>query len=285
MLLRIFLSVFLISALSGLANAGERRFIASMEDSRWELTSNSPVFCRIEHNIPRFGTAIFSQAAGRGLKLQLISKRKFRKGMKVELRSESGGWKPVESIETLARLQTTGRKNSLQIPGLVAELSFSELNEGFQPGFLFQGDNPLIASMSAVRFRDVANQFNQCVDQLYHENFDDIRLDHIHFDSNEEFPRLAEEKSAFHKMFAYLQVDNTISEIVITGHADMRGNSCHNEKLSEHRAWYVYDLLISKGFDSNLIRVDYAGDDKPAKKGKSKAVLAANRRVTVELHR
>ena len=86
-------------------------------------------------------------------------------------------------------------------------------------------------------------------------------------------------------MFNYLQIDNAISEIVVTGHADNTGLACYNDGLSERRAWYVYDLLIARGIDSKLLRVDYAGEQKPARSGSKKKALAANRRVTVELRR
>jgi outer membrane protein OmpA-like peptidoglycan-associated protein len=72
---------------------------------------------------------------------------------------------------------------------------------------------------------------------------------------------------------------------VVTGHADHTGLACYNEGLSERRAWYVYDLLIARGIDSRLLRVDYQGEQKPASKGGKKSSLAANRRVTVELRR
>ena len=86
-------------------------------------------------------------------------------------------------------------------------------------------------------------------------------------------------------MLDYLKIDNAISEIVVTGHADNTGLACYNEGLSERRAWYVYDLLVARGIDSRLLRVDYAGEQKPVRKGNSKRNLAANRRVTVELRR
>ena len=86
-------------------------------------------------------------------------------------------------------------------------------------------------------------------------------------------------------MFDYLQIDDAISEIVITGHTDNTGLACYNEGLSERRAWYVYDLLVARGIDSSLLRVDYAGESRPASKGSNKKARAANRRVTVELRR
>ena len=89
---------------------------------------------------------------------------------------------------------------------------------------------------------------------------------------------------AFKKMFDYLAVDDSISDILITGHTDKTGNACYNKGLSERRALYVYDLLIALGIDAKRLRVDYQGEHKQTKAGKKNS-QAANRRVTVELRR
>ena len=80
-------------------------------------------------------------------------------------------------------------------------------------------------------------------------------------------------------------MDDGVSAIVVTGHADKTGLACYNEGLSERRAWYVYDLLIAQGVDPALLRVNYFGEYRPAKKGNVERAHAANRRVTVELRR
>ena len=89
---------------------------------------------------------------------------------------------------------------------------------------------------------------------------------------------------AFKKMFDYLAVDDSISDILITGHTDRTGNACYNKGLSKRRALYVYDLLIALGIDAARLRLDYLGEPKQAKNG-NKISRAANRRVTVELRR
>jgi len=83
----------------------------------------------------------------------------------------------------------------------------------------------------------------------------------------------------------YLQVDNAISKIVISGHTDLNGAECYNDTLSARRAWYVYDMLIDSGIDPKLLRVDFFGENKPLQKGTTETALAANRRVGVRLVR
>ncbi len=275
----------LMMAFAASAQALERRYLAPMDESRWTLTDSSSVLCRMEHSIPRFGKVVFTQQAGRGLKLELISTHRFEKGINVELRSETSGWNTRETRAVLARFETSGGKKLFNIPASVAEQTFYELRHGYQPGFLFYDDNPLIASLSTVRFGEVEAEFARCAGELYERNFDDVRISSIHFEPDQEFASIRQEERAFTRMLDYLKVDNSISEIVVTGHTDNTGPACYNEGLSERRAWYVYDLLIALGIDSSLLRVEYAGEFEPASKGGNKKSLAANRRVTVELRR
>ena len=56
----------LLLAGSGLASM-DRIYMSPMEESRWILTSDTPLRCEIQHRIPRFGTVSFYQESGRGL--------------------------------------------------------------------------------------------------------------------------------------------------------------------------------------------------------------------------
>jgi outer membrane protein OmpA-like peptidoglycan-associated protein len=287
--LKIILPLFAVSGLVTSAYAAERRYMAPMEASRWVMTSSSGVYCEMEHNIPRFGKAVFSQSAGRELQLKLVTHERFMSGLGVEFRSESPIWKPIESQLDLASLETTGKGSLINIPTTTAKYAYLQLQDGYQPGFFFfENENrfdSMIVSMSTVRFRSIEPEFEQCRSALHHKNFDDISLASIHFDNDDEFPRIEEEDIALKPMLDYLQVDKEISKIVIAGHADMNGTECYNETLSARRAWYVYDMLISSGIDPKLIRVEFYGEGKPLKQGDSDLALAANRRVNVQLHR
>ncbi len=285
MIVRHLLLVFGLISFSTGTQALERRYLASMDVSIWVLTETSATVCRIEHQIPRFGSAIFTRQSGRRLQLELQTRHKFVKGVNVELRSEASSWNSTETRSILARFETSGGNRLFKIPATIAEQTYNELRDGYQPGFLFYDDDPLIASLSTVRFGSIDSAFSQCVDRLYRHNFNDIRVSNIHFEPDEEFASLAQESSAFVNMLNYLQIDNAVSEIVITGHTDNTGLACYNQGLSERRAWYVYDLLIAQGIESNLLRVDFKGEHLPLRKAGNKKSHAGNRRVSVELRR
>ncbi len=258
-----------------------------MEESRWQMTIASPLLCEMEHVIPRFGKAVFYQSAGRELQLKLMTHQRFDSGLKVNFRSESPLWKPTFSQLQMASFSTRDSDVLLEVGTKTAKYAYLELHDGFHSSFYFTPNrkllDPTIVMMSTVRFRSVEPQFEKCISNLYFENYDDARVSSIHFDQDEEFPILEEEETALEGMFDYLQVDPSIREIVISGHADETGAICYNDTLSARRAWYVYDMLVSRGIDPRMITLDYFGEHRPLVKGKSNDALAANRRVTVEL--
>ena len=136
---------------------------------------------------------------------------------------------------------------------------------------------PLEVALQSAR--NLANRSECRIDVAF------LRIELASHEPDHEFASIKQEERAFTRMLDYLQVDNDISEIVVTGHTDNTGLACYNDGLSERRAWYVYDLLIANGIDSKLLRVDYFGEQNPVNPGNSKKSLAANRRVTVELRR
>ena len=85
----------------------------------------------------------------------------------------------------------------------------------------------------------------------------------------------------------------TVGAMVITGHTDRIGSDKYNKKLSEKRALYAKDYVVSKGIDQKVIFWEGKGEKQPIpvtkfcdNKMKRKQLiecLAPNRRVTIEV--
>jgi outer membrane protein OmpA-like peptidoglycan-associated protein len=65
----------------------------------------------------------------------------------------------------------------------------------------------------------------------------------------------------------------------IRGHADRRGASDYNRRLSELRAAAVVRFLIARGVAKERLHIEAVGEDEPADPGRSAEALARNRRV------
>ena len=266
-----------------------RVYISPMEASRWVLTEDSVLRCEIEHEIPRFGKAVFYQEAGRQLRLEIRSNQAYRKNLDIVFRSVTANWKGIQYETELAQLKSAGGHRLVDVSTDHARHAYVELEQGFQPSVFFQNPeddmNHVAVVLSTVHFRDVGDSFNACVGRLHPRHFDDVRVARVHFDFDEEFPPIGEEERALEEMLAYLQVDPSVDHLVVSGHADFKGSECYNDSLSARRAWYVYDYLVQNGIEPSRLRVEFHGENRPLKPGKSDSARAANRRVSVTLHK
>ncbi len=268
----------------------DRIYMSPMEKSRWTLSVNTPTRCEIEHIIPFFGKALFYQESGRPLKLKFVSKHNYKKDMAVAFQSVTANWKGIQTQEPLADLKTSGLSDPLvDIDYSTARYAYFELQQGKQPSLFFiddeDGFNSVSVILSTVRFRDVEDDFGECISQLHPYNFDDIKHALVHFEFDDEFPLEEEEDRALSKIVAYIKVDPTVKTIKISGHADFKGTECYNDSLSARRAWYVYDYLVQSNIDPQMLQVEFYGENQPLVKGKDDQSRALNRRVSVTLYR
>ena len=84
-----------------------------------------------------------------------------------------------------------------------------------------------------------------------------------------------------------------VGAMVITGHTDRIGSDKYNKKLSEKRALYAKDYVVSKGIDQKVIFWEGKGEKQPIpvtkfcenkmKRAQLIECLAPNRRVTIEV--
>jgi peptidoglycan-associated lipoprotein len=72
---------------------------------------------------------------------------------------------------------------------------------------------------------------------------------------------------------------NPALTLTLTGHADARGPSGYNQRLSERRAAAVRRFLIEAGIEDERLTSDGRGEEMPAVEGSGEEVWRRNRRV------
>ena len=284
--------VILFSLLLGsgqLLASSNRVYMAPMETSAWVLVEDGPLRCEIEHVIPRFGKAVFYQESGRQLRLRIETHQHYRENLEVSFRSVTANWKGMQTESHIAKLKSGGGRHLVRVAPNPARHAYFELQQGYQPSlFFFDPEDAMQAVsvvMSTVNFREVEAKFSMCLSNLHPYHFDDVRMARVHFEFDEEFPKIEEEERALKKMLDYLKVDQDVKTLVISGHADFKGTECYNDDLSARRAWYVYDYLVQSGIEPNRLQVEFFGESRPLKKGRDDQSRALNRRVTVTMHK
>lgn len=73
-------------------------------------------------------------------------------------------------------------------------------------------------------------------------------------------------------------INNNV-KVRLIGHTDNRGSEMLNLQISKARASSVYDFLVSKGVNKNLLSVDGLGESKPLNNNSNSRERALNRRV------
>lgn len=274
--------------ISGFVQAStDRIYMSPMEKSKWVMTHDSPLLCQIEHDIPRFGKAIFYQHSGRALKLRVETLQTYRKDLTISFRSVTANWKGIHSETELSSLKSMGQHELVDVHSDAARQAYFELQQGFQPSLFFideeDGLNTTAVIMSTVNFRDVEADFGACMSHLLPYNFEDIKTARVHFEFDDEFPKIEEEQRALSKMLDYIKLDKSVHTLLISGHTDYKGSECYNDSLSARRAWYIYDYLVQSGIDPRRLQLEFFGESQPLKKGRDDVSRAKNRRVTVTM--
>lgn len=281
--------LFLLCVLTnGFAQASSNRiYMSPMEESKWVLTQDSRLTCEIEHIIPRFGKAIFYQHSGRALNLRIETLHAYRKDIDISFRSVTANWKGIHTEADLASLKSMGQNQLVDVAADAARHAFFELQQGYQPSLFFKdeedGLNSVVAILSTVNFRDIEADFGACLSRLFPYHFEDLQTARVHFEFDDEFPKIEEEERALQNMLQYIKLDKSVHTLLISGHTDYKGSECYNDNLSARRALYVYDYLIQSGVDPRRLQLEFHGENKPVVTGRDDASRAKNRRVTVTM--
>ena len=90
--------------------------------------------------------------------------------------------------------------------------------------------------------------------------------------------------STIQSVAAYMN-QNPQTEVLITGHADFRGESPYNQSLSERRAEAVSQQLLNNGIDKDRFIVHGYGENRPKLEGSHQTALQRNRRVEINILR
>lgn len=128
-------SLFAISTLSAsVASALEVRYVATPQQSTWQMATNTPLECRLVHPIPNYGDAEFSSRAGKKINLdfELKMRRPMGDTRNVSLVSMPPVWRPGEGADRITNLQFFKQFDGY-IGGQTAWSLLSELEKGRYP--------------------------------------------------------------------------------------------------------------------------------------------------------
>ncbi len=288
--------LFLFSTVVGLtavlslpADGMMRSYTASITESSWTMTKNTPTACVLEHQIPRFGKVNFSSVANKNINLDFAMNmlQKPAQRTDVELRSVPPKWnttRPSSHITNLVYFK--------QFDGEVlndkAWLMLTELEKGMSPTFFYRDwyntRESVSVGVSAVNFTPQHAVFMDCVSQLLPYSFEDISFTTLNYKKNsQDLDRRSMSKL---KMIRdYLKYEPEMELVLIDSYTDSYGGRYNNEQLSIKRANDLKSMLEQSGIAGSKISVGGYGEKRHIASNTNVQGRDKNRRVVITMNR
>lgn len=279
------LSACLLS--TSLASAAVIQYVADLRESRWEV-SQSKLQCKLQHSIPRYGVASFFHSAGKDLSFQLAIFHPSERMEVAYLDSVPPEWNHRNPQQPISSPDRTGTHLPFTLGRIKTLRLLYELERGMRPTFTqtdsAEGNEPVLASLSAVNFLDSYRQFQSCITRLLPFGFDDINAMVVRFDTDKKDISPGEQKK-LDRVVEYSLVDRKVKKIVVHGHADWVGEDEYNQTLSQTRSTEVVNYLLSKGLPKELITFKSFGEKQPLKSNRTSKGRQLNRRARIQIIR
>ena len=283
-------SIFLSAALvSPVSKAVALRYAATPEQSEWKITVNTPLECRLVHQIPNYGQAEFSSRASKKINLDFELKmlRPMGETRDVSLISMPPQWRPGESADRLSTMKFFKQFDGY-VGGQTAWGILSELEKGRFPTFSYsdwQSRNQRIeVALSSVLFQKKYNAFSLCINQLLPYSFEDISFTILHYDRNSDQLNKASQRRLA-QIAEYVRYNKDIDLVLINTYTDKSGEKGVNQSLSERRAVVLRDYFKSLGLKDDRIQIQGYGQRRPIADNGSPIGKDKNRRVVISLGR
>ncbi len=272
-----------------LASAATLEYAASLDQSVWRLTADSPVECRLEHFIPGYGSGAFVSRAGKQINLdfELRPLRPNAQIQTVTLRSIPPTWRPGMSETSLSTIRFYKQFDGL-VQGQTAWTMMGELEQGRYQAFMFRDwyhrGQSVQVSVSSVGFYARYQSFLMCLQGLLPYTFEDIAFTALTYEKNSD--QLTPYSQRRLEMIAqFLKADRGIDMLVINAYTDSLGARWPNQKLSEKRAAAISQYFTDMGIAPSRIEVQGHGEKQHIASNETEAGRAANRRVVISMSR
>ena len=267
--------------------AGQIHYGANEHQAQW-LAEGDRLACRLRHDIPRYGEAIFERQAGGELRFRLEARREPREVAMARLVSAPPQWMHDTMPRDLGQVDVRLERATINLPEAQAQRLLIELEHGMFPSLSFSdwadGRDEVVVSLSAVRIREALSEFLLCQDAQFPYAPDEIRNTIVQFAFDKSDLSL-QARQRLDLVAEYMLLDETIEGVLLEGRTDSRGGPRYNDTLSMRRAQAVRDYLHSKGITEERFQFSLQayGERRPLASNRSETGRAQNRTVAVTL--
>ncbi len=265
------------------------RYEATPEQSKWQMSINTPLECRLVHPIPNYGKAEFSSSASKKINLDFELKmyRPMGETRSVSLVSMPPSWRPGESADRINTMKFFKQFDGY-VGGQTAWSLLSELEKGRYPTFSYADwlsrNQRVEVALSSVTFQENYNAFSLCLSNLLPYSFEDISFTILHYNRNSDQLNKASQKRLA-QIAEYVKYNTDIDLVLISTYTDSSGDKGINQSLSERRAMVLRDYFKSIGLPEQRIEIQGYGKRRPIADNGTPIGKDKNRRVVISLGR
>jgi len=271
--------------------AFSKRYETTFKKAMWEFKKDE-MGCQLKQEIPLFGTAIINRELSRPLQIELHPKQKHILRRFCTVTSAAPSWRRDETSTDLIDLHLESTDLAiLEEPASIVAY------HGFEQGFYTEftcldsegGANETIIAISPVNYINTLPDYQNCVSDLIIKEqqmatdslFAASKLE-ISFTTNStELTQTAD--NILNETAMFFKAHPNYKKIIISGHADKRGDKRLNLRLADARAKSVKAYFIRQGISAKQIKTKSYGSNRPEDKTDDEMGWRRNRRVVIKL--
>jgi outer membrane protein OmpA-like peptidoglycan-associated protein len=278
---------FLLTAISCQSNAGMRSYGSNIENSKWNLTTDSRLSCDLTHEIPRYGFAFFKSHAGKkdNLQFELDMLRLPTNYSVASVEAVPPPWRPGKASRIIDQLnwyqQFDGELNESASWQMLAELEKGNFPTIYYTDWHNETDRVKVF-LASTNFRDAYDEFLNCRSRLLPYAFEDISTLDLRFEfGGSDLDKPSKAKLA--QVKEYLRHDADIEQISVKAYSDSWGGRWHNYLVSKKRAEQIKQFFVQAGIDASKVSVEGFGEKRHIASNETELGREENRRVIVEM--
>jgi outer membrane protein OmpA-like peptidoglycan-associated protein len=263
-----------------------QQFQAPITDTHWQVIE-SPLECSLSQDIPGFGTATFSQKTGIPFKLAFLSRTQPSVQSNLIFEIAEAHWQNIEERLHLISIPVENGQTEFAIDGQIAQQAFTHIQEGRVPTIRYRSQHittDISVLMSIVHLADSLAAFEECVNNLHPDTFEDIHKLTIQF-AREKADLTEDAQEALKRIARYMEIDDRVKRVKVSGHTDNHGYRRVNKPLSYARALAVKNYLVEQGIDEKIITTSSHIEFSPVATNRTEEGRRYNRRAEIELIR
>jgi outer membrane protein OmpA-like peptidoglycan-associated protein len=259
-----------------------RQYQANFETADWQVESGGRM-CALSHEVPGFGTVRFVQNWAEPMRFQVRVPMAVSSYDSVSIRSTPAPWQHHGEIRELGRVRVGDTMQPVDMRGETVRALLSELQEGRFTRLGWKKPEAVVEEMQvtvpSVRLRLALPEFQRCLAGVMQLDFMPAGEYRVDFENDSTRLGYLARRGLEPAIQRYKASRSGIGRIVVAGHADSKGSTSANERVSLERARAVRDYLVERGIPRQRIEVRGYGERWELDPGNPES----NRRATVWL--